>query len=183
MLNKFKSTIVFASYLLILIWLIEAVNFALGHSLNQLGIYPRDVNSLWHIFVAPFIHGFPVHALSNSVPLFILTIIAGFHGRKNLLICLLIIITFTGIMTWMIARPGYHLGASSLIFGLWGYLFGMGFKKRDVKSIVLATITFLLYGGLAYQLLHLQLHISWEGHFFGASAGLIAAFYLANKNQ
>jgi len=181
MLKNIKSSIQFASYLLLIIWIVEFVNFLLGHALNQLGIFPREINSIWHLFIAPFIHGFPLHALSNSLPLFVLTVLACFHGRKKLIICLFIVIVFAGLLTWLIARPGYHLGASSLIFGLWGYLFGMGFKKRDLKSIVLATATFLLYGGMAYQLLQIELHISWEGHFFGAMAGLLAAFYLARK--
>ena len=176
--NSIKSSLYFASYFLLVIWCIEAINFVLEHSLNQYGIFPRTFNQMWHIFTAPFIHGFPLHAINNSIPLFVLLILADFHGRKNLIICLLVIIIFSGLMTWLVGRPGYHLGASSLIFGLWGYLFGMGFKQRDLKSIALASITFIFYGGLAFQLLHFQIHVSWEGHFFGALSGLLAPFYL-----
>ena len=181
--NSIKSSLYFASYFLLAIWCIEAINFLLNHSLNQYGIIPRDISHIWHILSAPFIHGFPLHAVNNSIPLFVLLILADFHSRKNLIICLIVIILFSGLMTWLVGRAGYHLGASSLIFGLWGYLIGMGFKQRDLKSIALATITFVLYGGLAYQLLHLQLHVSWEGHFFGALSGLLASFVLSVKNK
>ncbi len=181
--NNLKSSLYFASYFLMLIWFIEAINLALNHSLNQYGILPRDFSSFWHIWVAPFIHGYPFHALSNSPPLFILLILAYFHGRKNLIISMIIIITFSGIMTWFMARTGYHLGASSLLFGLWAYLFGMGIIKRDFKSLALATLTFFLYGGMAYQLFHFKVEISWEGHFFGALAGFLAAFVLARHSK
>ncbi len=181
--NNVKSALYFASYFLILIWVIEAINFALGHSLNQYGILPRDYSSLWHIFVAPFLHIYPLHALSNSLPLFVLLILADFHGRKNLIISLIIIITFSGIMTWFMARSGYHLGASSLIFGLWAYLFGMGIIKHDFKSLVLATLTFFLYGGMAYQLLYFKLEISWEGHIFGVLAGFFSALVMVRSSK
>jgi membrane associated rhomboid family serine protease len=181
--NTIKSSLYFASYFLLAIWCIEAINFVMNHSLNQYGILPRDISKMWHILSAPFIHGFPLHAVNNSIPLFVLLIFADFHGRKNLIICLMVIILFCGLMTWLVARPGYHLGASSLIFGLWGYLIGMGFKQRDLKSIALATITFLLYGGLAYQLLELQLDVSWEGHIFGALGGLFASLVLSVKKK
>ena len=182
-LNSIRSSLYFASYFLLVIWFIEAINFVLEHSLNQYGIVPRDINKFWHILFAPFIHGFPLHAVNNSIPLFVLLIFAGFHGRKNVIICLMVIILFSGSMTWLVGRTGHHLGASSLIFGLWGYLIGLGFKQRDLKSIALATITVALYGGLAYQLLQLQLHVSWEGHFFGALSGLLAAFVLSVKRK
>lgn len=173
--HSLKSALYFASYFLILIWFIEAINFVLDHSLNQYGILPREFSSLWHIIVAPFIHGYPLHALSNSLPLFLLLILAYFHGRKNLIISIIIIIIFSGVMTWFMARTGYHLGASSLLFGLWAYLFGMGIIKHDFKSLILATLTFFLYGGMAYQLFQLKVEISWEGHFFGMLAGFLAA--------
>ncbi|MCP4410983.1 MAG: rhomboid family intramembrane serine protease [Gammaproteobacteria bacterium] len=179
--KNLKSALNFTSYFLLLIWFIEAINFVLDHSLNQYGILPRDSSSLWHIFVAPFLHGYPLHALSNSLPLFILLILADFHGRKNLIISLIIIITFSGIMTWFMARTGYHLGASSLIFGLWAYLFGMGIIKHDFKSLALATLTFFFYGGMAYQLLYLKVEISWEGHIFGVLAGFLAAMVMARS--
>jgi membrane associated rhomboid family serine protease len=182
-LNSIRSSLYFASYFLLVIWFIEAFNFGVEHSLNQYGIVPRDINKFWHILFAPFIHGFPLHAVNNSIPLFVLLIFAGFHGRKNVIICLMVIILFSGSMTWLVGRTGHHLGASSLIFGLWGYLIGLGFKQRDLKSIALATITVALYGGLAYQLLQLQLHVSWEGHFFGALSGLLAAFVLSVKRK
>ncbi len=80
------------------------------------------------------------------------------------------------------ARTGYHLGASSLIFGLWAYLFGMGIISHDFKSLALATLTFFLYGGMAYQLLYLKVEISWEGHIFGVLAGFLAAFIMARSS-
>jgi len=179
--NNIKSSLYFASYFLVVIWGVEAINVVFDHALNQLGILPRDINQIWHIFTAPFIHGFPLHLVNNSLPLFVMIVLADFHGRRNLIICLVVITIFSGLMTWLVGRTGYHLGASSLIFGLWGYLFGMGFKQRDLKSIALATITFVFYGGMAYQLLNFQLHVSWEGHFFGALSGLLAAVVLSVK--
>ena len=54
------------------IWIVELVNFFLGHELLAWGILPRQMSGLIGIPLAPFLHGGLWHAASNTPPLLIL---------------------------------------------------------------------------------------------------------------
>ena len=54
------------------IWIVELVNFFLGHELLVWGILPRQMSGLIGIPLAPFLHGGLWHAASNTPPLLIL---------------------------------------------------------------------------------------------------------------
>ena len=58
--------------LVAVIWIVEIVNFFLGHSLRNWGILPRSFTGLIGIPLAPFIHAGFWHSLSNTIPLLIL---------------------------------------------------------------------------------------------------------------
>jgi len=52
-----------------------------------------------------------------------------------------------------------------------------GFVRKDFKSIVIAAAVFIAYGGLVLGHPYpVKAWISWEGHLFGALAGLVSAF-------
>ena len=68
MLVKYRPVLL----LITLIWVVEVVNIALGHSLGAWGILPRHLGGLIGIPLTPFIHGGIWHAVSNTIPLLIL---------------------------------------------------------------------------------------------------------------
>lgn len=65
----------------------------------------------------------------------------------------------------------YHIGASGLIFGYFGYLIAAGIFERSLKSILLAVLVGLLYGGMIFGVMPGRVGVSWEGHLFGFLAG------------
>ena len=69
--------------LVAVIWIVEIVNFCLGHSLTVWGILPRSLSGLIGIPLAPFIHAGFWHAVSNTIPLIILGGLTMIEGRKR----------------------------------------------------------------------------------------------------
>ena len=159
--------------LVAIIWIVEIVNFLLGHSLTTYGVLPRSSNGLIGIFLSPFIHAGFWHAVSNTVPLLILGGLTLAADKARFLMTTVAIILLSGTLVWLFARNSYHVGASGLVFGYFGALITQAIIERSLKSIVLAMITITLYGGLLWGILPLRSYISFEGHFFGLIAGIV----------
>ena len=67
-----------------------------------------------------------------------------------------------------------HIGASGVIFGWLVFLLARGFFARSARQIALAVVLFAIWGGILFGVLPGQPGISWQGHLFGALAGLLA---------
>ena len=78
-----------------------------------------------------------------------------------------------------------HIGASLLIFGLITYLIATGLFEKKLVSFSIAMLVGVLYGiplirGVLPNLFSTS-NVSWDGHLFGAIAGVIVA-YLVERN-
>ncbi len=161
--------------LVLVIWAVELLNLLLGHRLNILGILPRTVAGLPGIALSPFLHNGIGHVLLNTIPLVILGGLVILHGPRVFVEVSLVIIVVSGIGVWFFGRSGYHVGASGLIFGYFGFLVGRSWYERSISSILIAVITIVLYGGILWGLLPTRTGVSWEAHLFGLLAGILAA--------
>jgi len=160
---------------LISMWSIEAIDSTLlDDRLQGGGIHPRATDGIDGILWAPFLHGDWSHLISNSIPFIVLGGLVALGGIRRWLGATLVITILGGGLTWLLARSGNHVGASGLIFGYLGYLIGAAFYERNLRSIVPAVIGIALYGGIWVGLRPTS-GISWEGHLFGAIAGVVAA--------
>lgn len=156
-------------------WIVEAVDSTvLDDWLQGGGIHPRAADGVDGILWAPFLHGDWTHLVSNSVPFLVLGALVAIGGLRRWLGATLVITILGGGLTWAFARGGNHVGASGLIFGYLGYLVAAAAYKRNLRSIVPAIVAILLYGGIWVGLKPTS-GISWEGHLFGAIAGVVAA--------
>jgi membrane associated rhomboid family serine protease len=89
-----------------------------------------------------------------------------------------------GLGVWLFAAPGYiHIGASILIFGYLGFLLLRGYFQRNIPSILLSILVFLLYGGTIWGVLPSRPGISWQGHLFGFLGGVLAAKLIATEKK
>ena len=174
--QEFKTKAYLIVGFVVLIWAVELVNTVSGHRLNVLGIHPRTVVGLPGILLAPFLHGGIGHVLVNTIPFVILGWLVILHGTGTFLEVSLIVILVAGAGTWLFGRPGVHVGASSLIFGYFGFLLGRAWYQRSVGPLLVALVTLALYGGLLWGVLPLHGRISWEGHLFSLLAGILAAW-------
>lgn len=159
-----------------LIWVQEIVDqFIPFLRLDNLGIFPRDTGTWWHIFTAPFLHGGWEHLIANTVPLAALAFMSAIRSLGRFLTATFIIVVVAGALVWLFGRPSIHLGASILIFGYFAYLLGVGWWERTPAAIGVAVGTAALYGGILWGVLPTDPRISFEGHLFGVVGGLVAA--------
>ncbi|MET9377958.1 rhomboid family intramembrane serine protease [Streptomyces sp. NPDC002992] len=161
-----------------LLWVLEVVDLATGHTLDDHGIVARDPESLGGILAAPFLHFGFGHVASNSVPLLIFGFVAALGGiRRFLAVCALIIVA-DGIGVWLISPSNsITAGASGLVFGLFGYLVVRGFVERKLLGIAVGLTIAALWGGsILMGISPTNTTVSWQGHLVGLVAGVGAAF-------
>lgn len=164
-----------------LIWAVEAVNMLSGRQLYILGILPRHLTGLVGIPLSPFIHGSVSHALVNTAPFLVLGGLVALRGAKTFVSISVLIVLCGGAALWIFGRFSYHIGASNLIFGYFGYLVARGWYERSAWSILTALLTLFLYGGIIWGVLPSRSFISWEGHLFGMLAGILAARWQGSR--
>jgi len=155
---------------------IHLINVMFSGQLNQLGVYPRDPTSLLHIITSPFVHGSLEHLMNNLLALSVLSGLILIRSVGFFLASSAFVIVLGGLLVWLFARDGYHIGASGWIFGLWSINVAMAWFDRQVINVVLALITLFFYGGMIYGVLPTESRISFEAHFFGALSGVLFVF-------
>jgi membrane associated rhomboid family serine protease len=160
-----------------LCWLVFVVNNVMCRGyFSHYGIVPRTILGLRGILVAPFLHASFAHILANTVPLLILGSVIALRSPRAYVGITLIGAILSGAFTWLLARPGCHIGASGLVFCYFGYILEHAWLQRTPVNIVLAVGCGFLYGGLIWGLSPFQTGVSWEGHVTGLIAGLILAW-------
>ncbi|KRV50951.1 peptidase S54 [Wenjunlia vitaminophila] len=160
-----------------LLWLLEAVDTARDHRLDQYGIVPRQVGELADVIPASFMHFGYDHVAANSVPLLVLGFLAAARGLSRFFAVATFIIVASGVGVWLVAPANTNTaGASGLIFGLFGYLLVRGFVDRKVLDVVVGVGVAVLYGSILWGVLPTDSGISWQGHLFGLLGGVAAPF-------
>ena len=175
MISQFKASAFLLLGAVCLIWAVEGVNVLAGRQLDSLGILPRHLSGLLGIPLSPFIHGNVSHALVNTLPFLALGSLVALRGVRVFVTVSVFVILGGGAAVWLFGRSAYHVGASGLIFGYFGYLVALGWYERSSVAILTALLTLFLYGGLVWGVLPSRSFISWEGHLFGMLAGVLAA--------
>jgi membrane associated rhomboid family serine protease len=158
-------------------WAVKAAEEISHLSWYRYGIYPREANGLQGIFLSPFLHGDWIHLFDNSVSFLALGSMLFYFYRKVAFESLIWIWLMSGLWTWIMARPSYHIGSSSIIYGMASFLFFSGMFRRNMNLISLSLLIVSLYGGLVWGLLPVLKGLSWEGHMMGGLAGLLCAIY------
>ena len=158
------------------IWLIEIVDLVfLDEGLDRHGIFPRRLGGLDGVIWAPFLHGGLGHVASNTVPLAVLGALVFAGGVQRWWAVTAIVALAGGGLTWLLARSSLHIGASGVVFGYMGYLLASAYFSRQLRSIAIAVVVGLIYGGALIFGLIPRPGVSWEGHLFGLVAGVAAA--------
>ena len=162
----------------LLLWGIHLIEVLSDEELAAfMGILPRQAEGLLGIITFPLIHGGWGHLSSNSLPLIILGTAILFFYRPIALRSIAFIYLLHGALVFLAARPVTHIGASGLVYGFAAFLLTSGILRRERSLMALSMLVIFIYGGMIWGVLPIREGVSWEGHLFGAIAGIAAAFY------
>ncbi len=164
-----------------LIWFVYWVEIKFGFNFNKLGVFPRTFKGFKGVFLMHFIHGDTRHLFNNSVPLFVLSASLFYFYKDVAKKVLLYGTLLTGLITWAIARPSYHIGASGVVYLLFSFVFFSGLIKSHYRLVAMSLITIFLYGSMIWFLFPIKEGISWEGHLSGFIVGLVLAYFFRKR--
>ena len=170
-------------FLIFILYMLKIVEVGMHWDLSHLGIYPMEKRGVFGILTHPLIHSGFSHLLANTLPLFFLSwclfyFYRGIAGKIFILIWI-----GAGLLTFIIGKPGWHIGASGLIYGLAFFLFFSGILRKHVPLVALSLLVTFLYGSLVWNMFpqFASSTTSWEGHLGGAAAGIAAAILFRHK--
>jgi membrane associated rhomboid family serine protease len=179
--RRFRVSLIFPTFLLIVLWLVKAIELEEGWDLTFLGVFPRRASGLIGILASPLVHANFSHLINNSVPLFLLSVAIFFFYHKVAFRVHLYAWLITGIAVWLFARPSHHIGASGLIYAFASFLFFSGIIRQNVNLLAISLLVSFLYGSLVWGIFPYKPDMSWESHLMGMLAGLGLALYYRNE--
>ena len=116
-------------FLIFILYILKIMEVGMDWDFSRLGVYPMEKRGLTGILTHPLIHSGFSHLLANTIPLFFLSwclfyFYRGIAGKIFILIWL-----GSGLLTFLIGKPGWHIGASGLIYGFAFFLFSVVFAN------------------------------------------------------
>ncbi len=167
-----------------LMWIVEVINTIDSNRLDFDGIYPRNVDRLWGILTAPFIHGSWQHLIDNTIPFLFMGAIIALAGAMRLGLVTVIVIVVGGIGTWLVSPSNsVAFGASGVVFGYATYLLTRGLFNRSALELLTGVVVGAVWGVALVSSVVPHQGISWQGHVCGALAGVLAAYLLAGEHR
>ncbi|SHN07486.1 rhomboid family intramembrane serine protease [Flavobacterium xinjiangense] len=183
--NHFKFTnkvIGLPLFFVLFLWFVFWLEVRFDFDFVENGIYPREFIGLQGVIFSPFIHGDIEHLYNNSIPLLILLAALQFFYASHSVKVIGFGILLSGIITWVIGRGSYHIGASGLIYVLVSFIFFKGIQTRYYRLVALSLAVIVVYGGLVWYVFPSPevsggKVISWEGHLAGLITGLVLSLF------
>jgi membrane associated rhomboid family serine protease len=182
--RKVRDALILMGAFIALIWILQVFNWADGYRLNgEFAIAPHSLTRLPDIFTAPFLHVSWQHIEGNTVPLFVLGVLAAYRGIAKFLLVTLIVAVVSGLAVWLFQSNVPTVGASGLIFGYFGYVLIRGFFDRNLFDIGVGIVAGLLYWTILQVAIPGTPGVSWIGHLGGLFGGVLAAWLLRTRTQ
>jgi membrane associated rhomboid family serine protease len=182
-LRRLRDALVLMAGFVALIWVLQVFNWADGGRLDtEYGILPQHVSRLPEIFSAPFLHFSWQHIEGNTVPLFVLGVLAAYRSISRFLLMSLIVAVTSGLAVWVFQNSHeLTVGASGLIFGYFGYVVIRGVFDRSLIDLGLGVVAGALYWTILQVAIPGTPGISWIGHLGGLLGGVLAAWVLRSR--
>ena len=183
--HKLRDAVVVMAGFLALIWALQVFNWADGYRLDgDFGILSHHLSRLPDIFTAPFLHVSWQHIEGNSLPLFVLGVLAAYRSIARFLVVSLIVLVTSGMAVWLFqSGDGVTVGASGLIFGYFGYVLVRGFLDRNMVDIGVGVVAGILYWTILQVAIPGTPGVSWIGHLGGLVGGVIAAWVVRTQGR
>ncbi len=168
----------------ILMFAVKIYESITNTSLAEYGMYPLKMDGLIGIFTMLFLHENWSHLWSNTLPFLVMGTAICYYYKKTSWYIHLFFLLFTGVLTWLIGRESYHIGASGIVYAMSFFILVSAIIKKERKLMAFALLVIFLYGGIIWGFFPQffpEKNISWEGHLAGAISGIIAAFMFREK--
>ena len=175
------SSLFFPFFFLLVIWLVKIWEIVMDVSFAQYGVYPRKLEGLIGILFYPLIHGDFNHLLSNSAAILLLGVGIFYFYRPVAYRIYFWTYVMSGIWIWVSARESFHIGSSGLIYGFAAFIFFSGVIRKNTNLLALSMLVTFLYGGMVWGIFPIRPAMSYEGHLWGAIAGVILAVYFRKE--
>jgi membrane associated rhomboid family serine protease len=179
---KLFDALLFNAAFLVVIWTLWLIEYAEpGIGIKAWGTRPRSLEGLVGIISTPFLHGSFEHIKGNSLSFLTLSSFLIFFYRSIAFHVLGWLYLVSGIVLWLIAGSGNHIGASGVIYGLASFLFLSGIVRRDPFLLRVSLAVAFLYGSIVWWILPIDPQVSWEGHLAGVLVGSVLAVLYRNR--
>lgn len=182
-IQKILLAFALPAFLLFILYTLRTMESVMGWDFTTWGIYPGETKGIMGIFTSPLVHADWGHLFANTLPLlFLLWCLLYFYRDLGIGILFFIWIV-SGILTFIIGKPGWHIGASGIIYSLAFFLFLSGILRKYIPLVALSLLITFLYGSLVWNMFpqFASVTTSWEGHLGGAVAGIAAAILFRHK--
>lgn len=168
-----------------LLYLIELVNLTVFHgALENDGIRPRTPMGLLDILWSPLLHVSWAHLIGNTIPVVVFGFLAMSGGIRQWVVVTAVVWVISGLGVWAISPSNsVTVGASGVAFGWLMFLLVRGIFNRSVGQILVSLVLLFYWGSVLWGLLPGRTDISWQGHLFGALAGILCAWLVSRANR
>ena len=145
----------------------------------KLALIPRATNQWWGIFTNAFVHQNLPHLLANTAPLIVFLVLLQIKGNRTFFTAAPLCLILGALLLWCFGRDGAHIGASGLVFALFGCLVANAYFARRLMDFMIALAVVLGYWGLIGGLLPRDPTISWDGHLAGVVGGVFTSWLVS----
>jgi membrane associated rhomboid family serine protease len=179
LLEAIKPRLLTIAIIIALIWVISTFTFVNPGLEFKLALIPRATDQWWGIFTNVFVHQDWFHLFSNTIPLIWFLLLLQGNGNREFFSALPLCLLLGALPLWLFGREGVHIGASGLVFALFGYLIANAFFARRVSDFIFAVAVVAGYWGLIGGLLPSDPTVSWDGHVSGVCGGIVSSWLVS----
>lgn len=176
--QKLVNSTTFPILFVVLLWIIHLTFRLFEISPAVLCVVPRTHQGILHVLTFHLAHANFNHLISNSISLLFLGTVVFYMYRGIAFQVFFWVYIMAGVWLWAAGRENTcHIGASTLVYGFVSFLFFSGIFRWNFLLLFLSFLMVFMYGSLIWGIFPFENGISWEGHLFGAIAGVLTAYF------
>lgn len=140
--------------------------------ISSAALIPRSFSNIFGILFSPFIHVDINHLLGNLAIILPVYVASQILYPKQNLRHFVYQYLLTGLITWLIASPGVHIGGSSVAISMCFYILLTGIMKMEFQNLLISLLVLALNLFVYLDFWREYPGVSHEGHIVGALVGI-----------